>query len=523
MKYPGLYSLYQTPGTGNPLESEIPDNIDPRWLGDSFVDKYYKYMPNYEWGIRNIQYSPEVMARSRARFNALSPENRTANITRSPIINGSNNQAQFQAVFGAANPTQGFAINNNSDGFSVSFAKFARGQDLNKKDKQILSGVLAQVQVQRSKLPSGELVATNNSWFANLNPVDRAAVVEHNRGVYGLIGEIKGIDKQETEFLQQQARNRILVPSYNGGVSQINGTNFSVSQETGTTTGDQAATSSSDASSSSATWAGGETSGSAASDVVADTDPGISESSGASSSSTDRVYTPEETGPLNDSPIGALGGAGSGGVRPGGNQPPELNSWGLSAAQSTNILSDTDAVTRFLLDRNGGYSPSQFSQLRGPMSAMPLMYVLDNASALSFDPDSIDATSADSLTSSMLEQALTQEGSLDYANQFMANQTQGAGLDPTQSLQKLFSVGRPGNNNNVLTQYMNTGSMDTQIQVTKNFIEASLANSSPYLAQVMSLVLDALGTQYLSTGGSSGGFLDWLAQNSFFSQFANTQ
>jgi hypothetical protein len=367
------------------------------------------------------------------------------------------------------------------------------------------------------------LVATNNSWFANLNPVDRAAVVEHTRGVYGLIGEIKGIDKQETEFLQQQARSRILVPSYNGGVSQINGTNFSVSQKTGTTTGDQAATSSSDASSSSATWAGGETSGSEASDVVADTDPGVSESSGASSSSTDRVYTPEETGPLNDSPIGALGGAGSGGVQPGGNQPPELNSWGLSATQSTNILSDTDAVTRFLLDRNGGYSPSQFSQLRGPMSAMPLMYVLDNASALSFDPNSIDATSADSLTSSMLEQALTQEGSLDYANQFMANQTQGAGLDPTQSLQKLFSVGRPGNNNNVLTQYMNTGSMDTQIQVTKNFIEASLANSSPYLAQVMSLVLDALGTQYLSTGGSSGGFLDWLAQNSFFSQFANTQ
>ena len=449
--------------------------------------------------------SPEQMARSIARRARLSPENTSAQIflTNSgygPPSGGFRNMGQvdqtYQTMFGAAGPQQGMAAAEDP----TAFARYLTGQQLRDEDRDgEMSAVVKATEDRRDMLPKGQLVATNNEWFRNLNPIDQMAVIEHNRGVMDLIQNMP-TDDPFTSRNQNEAMASVNVPLYDGGPAQIQGTQFNVVKDyigESTEGGDQ-------------TPLAGNVGQRGTNDPLAmDRDIGVDTKPLVNSKSStflpDGARSPE---------------SGSSGTRFGADND-------LSATQLYNIMGDNRALTEYLLQREGNLTPSSSALYQPGMNVASLLFLMENADSLAMTPDQINGQGFD--VDEYIDQAmqnLDPMSGIDFAQSVLDAQ-RGGGIDTEAALRQLFEVGATSPNQgmtaNPLQYQANYGSPQQQVEWTTGAIGSLLSTGNPYMADTMMILLDALGARYLQQGGSEEGFLNWLMKNSFLGAMAQGQ
>jgi hypothetical protein len=198
---------------------------------------------------------------------------------------------------------------------------------------------------------------------------------------------------------------------------------------------------------------------------------------------------------------------------------------GLSASEKATISSSTDSMLTFLLGEQGRNTPSQIGRYSNAMSAMPALYLLENFANTPIDPGSLESADSDALFNQIYADALSSDSAFDYSREFLASQDAG-GVDPNKALSALFTAGvsPAGNTNggqNLIQMLAGSGQGQSQIDYVKNAIMSSMVNANPMMVDVISTMIDVLGNQYLASGGSGDGFMNWLSQNSMFSQYAN--
>lgn len=197
--------------------------------------------------------------------------------------------------------------------------------------------------------------------------------------------------------------------------------------------------------------------------------------------------------------------------------------FGMTPAQKATLSTSPDALLQWVLRDRGQDTPSQRAMYQQAMQAMPTLYLIDNFADMPIDPSLLQDGDREAAISAIFSNSLSSDSALNYAKQFVQNQDT-TGVDPNAALRSLFTAGAVPNGDiggasNIIQLLSGSGQAQDQINYVKNAVASSLVNANPIMQNVIAQLLDVLGTQYLSEGGSGGGFLDWLTKNSMLGKY----
>lgn len=338
--------------------------------------------------------------------------------------------------------------------------------------------------IQRDALPQGQLVATNNDGFQRLSEKDQGIIYEHNRGVYELYRQQGGVPANPTTLapvVNDGGSGAVVtfVPQ-EGGIAATGSTRTSISLPKGEPI------------------------------------------TGGDVQTLDGVYENQMTaGPS----VPAASGTGAPGTPESSGFGLGADETGLTAAEKATISSTTDSMLSFLLGEQGRDTPNQRGRYANAMSAMPALYLIENFAGTPINPADLEQGDENALFNQVYANALNSDSAFDYSREFLASQDAG-GVDPNKALSALFQAGvtpegNVGAGQNLIQMMAGSGQAQEQINYVKNAIMSSMVNANPMMVDVIATLLDVLGNQYLSQGGSGDGFMNWLSRNSMFSQYAN--